>query len=77
MEPIDLAAVGVLSMAMRVTNQLEYFTVAQSDRAVIFQNGLKVLPDHSFGTAPAADVIIVYDRRRPLVLMFCPRIDFA
>ena len=58
-EPIDLAVVGVLSMAMRVTNQLEYFTVAQSDRAVIFQNGLKVLPDHSFDTAPAADVIIV------------------
>jgi transcriptional regulator GlxA family with amidase domain len=58
-EPIDLAVVGVLSMARRVTDQLEYFTVAQSDRAVILQNGLKVLADHSFDTAPAADVIIV------------------
>jgi transcriptional regulator GlxA family with amidase domain len=58
-EPIDLAVVGVLSMARRVTDQLEYFTVAQSDSAVILQNGLKVLPDHSFETAPATDAIIV------------------
>jgi transcriptional regulator GlxA family with amidase domain len=58
-EPIDLAVVGVLSMATRVTDQLEYFTVAEKGGAVTLQNGLKVLADHSFDTAPAADVIIV------------------
>ncbi|WP_118180575.1 DJ-1/PfpI family protein [Paraburkholderia phosphatilytica] len=58
-EPIDLAVVGVLSMATRVTDQLEYFTVSENGGAVVLQNGLKVLADHSFDTAPAADVIIV------------------
>nr|WKF60199.1 Isonitrile hydratase [Paraburkholderia busanensis] len=58
-EPIDLAVVGVLSMARRVTDQLDYFTVAQHGGSVTLQNGLQVLVDHSFDEAPAADVIIV------------------
>jgi transcriptional regulator GlxA family with amidase domain len=58
-EPIDLAVVGVLSMAKRVTDQLDYFTVAEHGGTVNLQNGLKVQADHSFDTAPAADVVIV------------------
>lgn len=58
-EPIDLAVVGVLSMARRVTDQLEYFTVAEGGGVVTLQNGLKVQADHSFETAPQADVVIV------------------
>jgi transcriptional regulator GlxA family with amidase domain len=58
-EAIDLAVVGVLSMAKRVTGQLEYFTVAENPECVNLQNGLKVQADHSFDSAPAADVVIV------------------
>lgn len=58
-EPIDLAVVGVLSMAKRVTDQLEYFTVAQGGGATTLQNGLTVQVDYAFETAPAADAVIV------------------
>ena len=58
-EPIDLAVVGVLSMARRVADQLQYFTVAEHGGNVTLQNGLTVHADHSFKTAPAADVVIV------------------
>jgi len=58
-EPIDLAVVGVLSMAKRVTDDLEYFTVAQSVAPIILQNGLTVHADYSFADAPAVDVVIV------------------
>jgi transcriptional regulator GlxA family with amidase domain len=58
-EPIDLAVVGVLSMAKRVTEQLEYFTVAEHGGTVELQNGLTVQVDYSFERAPRADVIIV------------------
>jgi transcriptional regulator GlxA family with amidase domain len=58
-EPIDLAVVGVLSMARRVTDRLEYFTVGQSGEPVTLQNGLTVQVDHSFDTAPEVDVVIV------------------
>jgi transcriptional regulator GlxA family with amidase domain len=58
-EPIDLGVVGVLSMAKRVTSDLEYFTVSEAGGAVELQNGLKVLMDYSFEGAPYADVFIV------------------
>ncbi|CAJ5663208.1 putative hydratase [Burkholderia pseudomallei] len=58
-EPVDLAVVGVLSMAKRITDDLEYFTVAQTEGPVILQNGLTVHADYSFADAPAVDVIIV------------------
>lgn len=58
-EPIDLAVVGVLSMARRVADHLQYVTVAEHGGDVTLQNGLKVHVDHSFETAPAADVVIV------------------
>ncbi|VVE45763.1 AraC family transcriptional regulator [Pandoraea capi] len=58
-EPIDLAVVGVLSMATRVTDQLEYFTVAEQGGALALQNGFTVQVDHDFASAPPVDVVIV------------------
>lgn len=58
-EPIDLAVVGVLSMAKRVTDKLSYFTVSENGGQVALQNGLRVETDFSFADAPASDVVVV------------------
>ncbi|UCD69904.1 MAG: DJ-1/PfpI family protein [Betaproteobacteria bacterium] len=58
-EPIDLATVGVLSMASRVVPQIEYTTVAANAGAVPMSNGLRVMADLSFADAPDLDVVIV------------------
>ncbi len=58
-EPIDLASVGVLSMAKRVVPQLEYVTVAAEAGCVSMSNGLRVMADLSFADAPELDVVIV------------------
>ncbi|AUT64903.1 DJ-1/PfpI family protein [Paraburkholderia terrae] len=58
-EPVDLAVVGVLSMAKRITDDLEYFTVAETEGPVVLQNGLTVHADYAFANAPAVDVVIV------------------
>ena len=58
-EPIDLAVVGTLSMAKRVTDKLSYFTVSENGGQVELQNGLRVQTDFSFADAPVADVIVV------------------
>ncbi|UCH49577.1 MAG: DJ-1/PfpI family protein [Betaproteobacteria bacterium] len=58
-EPIDLATVGVLSMAKRVVPQIEYVTVAADAGCVSMSNGLRVMADLSFADAPNLDVIIV------------------
>jgi len=58
-EPIDLAAVGVLSMARRIEPALSFALVAASAAPVVFSNGLRVLPDHTFGAAPAFDVLLL------------------
>ena len=58
-EPIDLATVGVLSMARRVVPQVEYVTVAANAEAISMSNGLRVMADLSFTEAPALDVVIV------------------
>ena len=58
-EPIDLATVGVLSMARRVLPQIEYLTVANKAETVPMSNGLRVMADVSFADAPQLDVIIV------------------
>ena len=58
-EPIDLATVGVLSMARRVLTQIEYLTVANKAETVPMSNGLRVMADVSFADAPQLDVIIV------------------
>ena len=58
-EPIDLAVVGVLSMAKRIVDDLAYYTVSENGGAVMLQNGLVVQADHAFSTAPPADIIVV------------------
>lgn len=58
-EPIDLATYGVLSMARRVAPQISMFTVADQAGIVPLANGLKVVADHGYDDAPAADVLII------------------
>jgi transcriptional regulator GlxA family with amidase domain len=58
-EPIDLAAVGVLSMARRIEPALSFALVAARDAPVVFSNGLRVLPDYPFDTAPVFDVLLL------------------
>ncbi|MFJ1252496.1 DJ-1/PfpI family protein [Cupriavidus sp. CuC1] len=58
-EPIELAVIGTLSMAKRVTDKLSYFTVSEHGGMVRLQNGLRVETDYAFADAPAADVVIV------------------
>lgn len=58
-EPIDLATYGVLSMARRVAPQISMFTVAERAGMVTLANGLKVVADHGYADAPAADVLII------------------
>lgn len=58
-EPIDLATFGVLSMARRVAPQISMFTVAQESGVVTLANGLRVVADHGYADAPAADVLII------------------
>ena len=58
-EPIDLATYGVLSMARRVAPAIEIFTVAERAGVVVLANGLKVVADHAYADAPAADVLII------------------
>lgn len=58
-EPIELAVIGTLSMARRVSEAVSFFTVSQSGGMVTLQNGLRVDTDHAFTDAPEADVVIV------------------
>jgi transcriptional regulator GlxA family with amidase domain len=58
-EPIDLAAVGVFSMATRVVPDLRYETVAATLAPVTLSNGLRVLPDRTFDDVGEVDVLIV------------------
>ncbi len=58
-EPIDLATVGVVSMARRVIPQLEYLTVAIDSEPVTLSNGLRVLPDYAINDEPDMDLLIV------------------
>lgn len=58
-EPIDLAAIGVVSMARRAMPELAFVTVAQGLAPVAFAGGLKVVPDESFAGFSGADVLIV------------------
>lgn len=58
-EPMDLAAIGVVSMARRLMPQLSYLTIADTLDLQTFSNGLRVAPDVAFGECPAIDVLIV------------------
>jgi transcriptional regulator GlxA family with amidase domain len=59
MEPIDLATFGVLSMAKRIEPTIEISTLAAETGAVVLANGLKVIADHGFASAPDYDVLVV------------------
>ncbi|KWT97946.1 MULTISPECIES: DJ-1/PfpI family protein [unclassified Variovorax] len=58
-EPIDLAAIGVISMAKRVIPELNYLTVATDAGLQRLSNGLRVAPDFTLDDCPGVDAIIV------------------
>jgi transcriptional regulator GlxA family with amidase domain len=58
-EPIDLAAIGVVSMGRRLMPQLSYLTVAPNRELQVLANGLRVAPDAGFVDCPPVDWIIV------------------
>ena len=58
-EPIDLATIGVLSMARRVAPQIEILTVAPAAGPVLLASGLTVLAQYGFADCPPAEVLIV------------------
>jgi transcriptional regulator GlxA family with amidase domain len=58
-EPIDLAALGVVSMARRVVPQLSFRTVAKDLGPCELANGLRVLPDVHYAGFHGADVLLV------------------
>lgn len=58
-EPIDLAALGVISMGRRIVPQLSYRTLAATKSPVELSNGLRVLPDATFDEVREVDVLMV------------------
>ena len=58
-EPVDLAAIGVISMARRVIPQVSYETVAVSREPVVLANGLTVVPDRALSEVDVVDVLLV------------------
>jgi transcriptional regulator GlxA family with amidase domain len=59
-EPIDIGAThGVLSMATRVTSGLSFHVLSKGGGEVAMANGLSILANHSFATAPEADILMV------------------
>jgi len=58
-EPIDLAPLGVLSMARRLEPGIETTLIARRSGPVALSNGLRVLADYGIEDAPAVDVLII------------------
>jgi transcriptional regulator GlxA family with amidase domain len=58
-EPIDLATFGVLSMARRIRPDIEICTIAPHAGVTTLANGLRVIADYDFQTAPSVDVLVV------------------
>ena len=58
-EPVDLAAIGVVSMARRVIPELSYETVSFDRAPVTLANGLQVLPSTCFDEVHEVDVLLV------------------
>lgn len=58
-EPVDLAAIGVISMAKRIVPELSYETVAARREPVVFSNGLLVMPSKTFDEVKDVDVLLV------------------
>ena len=79
-EPIDLATLGVLSMARRIRHDIEICTISPRGGATILVNGLRVIADYAVQTAPRLDVLIVTggpgwqeQARSPEILAFLRR----
>jgi len=58
-EPIDLAAIGVISMAKRIIQEVSYETTAESIYPVKLSNGLRVLPDRTFNDIQTTNILLV------------------
>jgi transcriptional regulator GlxA family with amidase domain len=58
-EPIDLAPLGVLSMAKRLEPSVSSCVVARKPGEVALSNGLRVLADVGVEDAPELDVLII------------------
>ena len=58
-EPIDLAAFGVLSMARRIAPQIKICTIAPKAGIVHLSNGLDAIAQFGIDDAPACDMVIV------------------
>jgi len=58
-EAIDLATFGVLSMARRIRPDIALCTIAPRGGVTILANGLRVVADYDFQTAPHLDVLVV------------------
>lgn len=54
-EPIDLATIGVISMAKRVIPDLAYVTLSAGTAPVRLANGLRVLTDYDLSTEQSTD----------------------
>jgi transcriptional regulator GlxA family with amidase domain len=59
-EELDFAGPWeVFTMAAKMKGEGTVVTIAEHDRPVRCAKGLRVLPDHTFATAPALDVVLV------------------
>ncbi|MDE2006461.1 MAG: DJ-1/PfpI family protein [Rhodospirillales bacterium] len=58
-EPIDLAAFGVLSMARRIRPEIALATLAERAGPVTLANGIVVLAEHALAEAPPLDWLVV------------------
>src|SRR5690606_41179170 len=58
-EPIDLAAIGVLSMARRLLPTLSFVVVAAAMAPQDWASGLRVMPDARFADCPPVDALVV------------------
>jgi len=59
-EPIDIGVTyGVLSMAKRIVPDLAFFVVSREGGELVMANGLRLIADHGFADAPAADILMV------------------
>ncbi len=58
-EPIDVATLGVLSIARRIAPQIEIFSFAPKAGIVKLANGFKIVVDYGFDDLPEMDVIVI------------------
>lgn len=59
-EPIDIGATyGVLSMAKRIVPGLSFHVVSKAGGEIVMANGLRLIAEHGFDDAPAADILMV------------------